>query len=71
MNRNRIVLYRPGKDNAVSDRQLIFLRSLFARKNIKFPFDSNREAKKKLSKYDASRIIDALKKGERINIHSI
>lgn len=71
LERNRITLYRPSKKNAVTDKQLKYLHALFLKKHICFPFESDKEAKRKLSKYDASKIIDALLKGEKIKIHTI
>ena len=71
LDRNKVNLYRPSEKNAVTDKQLNYLRSLFMKKNMFFPFESDQEAKKKLSKQDASMMIDALLKGEKIEIRYI
>jgi len=71
LDRNKVNLYRPNEKNAVTDKQLIYLRSLFMKKNIVFPFESDQEAKKKLSKQDASMMIDSLIKGKKVKINYI
>ena len=68
MERLRIKLYRPGKDNSATEKQIRYIRGLMGKKNIKFPFGSNRNAQKKLCKSDASRLIDALKNGVEFKI---
>ncbi len=69
LDHNKVILYRPSKKNAVTDKQLGYLYHLFEEKNICFPFGSYQEAKCKLSKYDASMMIDALKEGKEIFYH--
>jgi hypothetical protein len=69
LDHNNVKLYRPSKKNAVTDKQLKYLHFLFFKKNIGFPFESDQEAKSKLSKYDASMMIDALLEGKKIKIY--
>jgi hypothetical protein len=71
MDRYRISLYNIDEKDAATDKQLHYMRHLFERKGIKFPFGTNGKAKRKLTKNDASRIIDAIKKGKPIKIYSI
>ena len=69
LDRNRITLDRPSTKNAITEKQLNYLRYLFMKKNICFPFESDQEAKMKISKRDASMMIDSLKKGKEVKIN--
>jgi len=71
MDRYRISLYKIDERDAATDKQLQYMRQLFARKGIKFPFGTNRKAKTKLTKDDATRIIDAINNGKPIKIYSL
>lgn len=69
--RIEIRLYRPGRDNEATKKQLRFIRGLMYEKNIMLPFDSIFDGRRKLSKSDASKIIDALLNGKEVEVKNL